>query len=184
MAEVPVTGNQDARRRVTIRRERGERMRRLSMTLAVALVAASVLPDAATGRGGSVYLDVHVPRGDLLPPGVLVASRVLSVMPTVFADERLAPWTTVTPTATRVFPEGDVLTITAPHAGPGPATARLSKPNGEIVWEGRGTPIEGAPAVQFVVALDRVGSPVCDVTVETSVGRERTTIGIVSPQAR
>jgi hypothetical protein len=138
--------------------------------------------DAATSRGGSVYLDVNIPEGTALPPAALVASRFLSRMPTVFADKRLAPWTTVMPTATRVFPEADVLTITVPHHSPNPATARLSSATGDVVWEGRGVPIESASAVQFIVSLDRLGSPVCDLTVETSHGRVRTTIGIVPPQ--
>ena len=140
--------------------------------------------DVATGRGGSVYLDVTVPNGTALPPGVLVASRFLSRMPTVFADERLTRWTTVMPTATRVFPEGDVLTVTVPHTAGAPATARLSNATGEIVWEGSGAPIESAPAVQFVVPLDRVGSPVCDLTIENSHGVVRTTIGIVPAQTQ
>jgi hypothetical protein len=99
-------------------------------------------------------------------------------MPTLFADERLGRWTTVTPTATRVFREGDVLTLTVPSAGAGPARARLSNATGEIVWEGAGIPIEGLAAVQFVVPLQRLGSPVCDLTVETGNGLVRTTIAI------
>jgi len=140
--------------------------------------------DSGTGRGGSVYLDLDVPDGPALPPGALVASRFLSMMPTAFSDGRLARWTSEIPTATRVFPEGDVLTVTVPHTAAGPATARLSNAAGEVVWEGSGTPIEGASAVQFVVSLNRVGSPVCDLTVENSVGLVRTTIGIVPAQAR
>jgi VWFA-related protein len=138
--------------------------------------------DVGTGRGGSVYLEVDV-AGGTAPPGALVASRFLSSMPTVFADQRLARWTTVMPTATRVFPEGDVLTITVPHSAAPRAAARLSNAAGQIVWEGSGTPLDNASAVQFVVPLERVGSPVCDLTIETSHGLVRTTIGIVSPGA-
>jgi hypothetical protein len=140
--------------------------------------------DGATGRGGAVYLDVDVPDGPALPAAALVASRFLSVMPTVLSDERLARWTSTIPTATRVFPEGDVLTVTVPHTGPEPVTARLSNAAGEVVWEATGAPIESASAVQFVVPLDRIGSPVCDLIIESGHDLVRTTIGIVSPQAR
>ena len=134
--------------------------------------------DSASGRGGSVYLDVTVPDGDGLPPGPLVASRVLSLMPTVFADERLGPWSTPMPTATRVFPEGDVLTVTVPHTGAAAATAQLTNATGQVVWDGSGTPIENASAVQFVVPLEKVQSSVCELIVKASHGVGRTTIGI------
>jgi VWFA-related protein len=140
--------------------------------------------DAATGRGGSVYLDVNVPGGTALAPGALVGSRFLSRMPTVYADERLARWTTVMPTATRVFPEGDVLTVTVAHNTAAPATARLSNAAGNAVWEGSGVPIANASAVQFVIPLENVGSPVCDLIVEGSHGLVRTTIGVVSPETK
>ena len=140
--------------------------------------------DSGTGRGGSVYLDVDVPDGPALPPNVLVASRFLSMMPTVFSDARLARWTSAIPTATRVFPEGDVLTVTVPQTAVGPAAARLSNAAGEVVWEGSGSSIEGASAVQFVVPLERKGSPVYDLTIKNGDGVVRTTIGIVSPQAK
>ncbi len=136
--------------------------------------------DTATGRGGSVYLDVNVPDGEGLPPVPLVASRILSMMPTVFADERLAAWTTVMPTATRVFPEGDVLTVTVPHTGLSPATAQLRNEAGAVLWDGSGTPLDKTSAVQFVVPLERVSSPVGDLTVTTSHGLGRTTIGIAN----
>ena len=134
--------------------------------------------DGATGRGGSVYLDVNVAQGTQVPTGMLVASRILSVMPTVFTDDRLARWTTVTPTATRVFPEGDVLTITVPHAG-GPATARLLSPIGGVIWEGAGLPLESASAVQFTVPVAGACSPACDLTVQSSSGLVRTALGVV-----
>src|SRR5690606_28754082 len=79
------------------------------------LRVASIETD--TGRGGSVYLDVEIPNEPAAPTGMLVASPFLSMMPTVFVDERLARWTTAMPTATRVFPEGDVLSVTVPHSG-------------------------------------------------------------------
>ena len=138
--------------------------------------------DGGTGRGGSVYLDIEVPKGKDLPPGMLLASRFLSAMPTVFADNRLARWTTSTPTATRVFPKDDVLTITVPHAAEGPATARLSRPDGQVVWQGEGTPLDRASAVQFVVPLDGTCSGLCDLTVQSSHGTVRTAIGVVPAQ--
>ena len=140
--------------------------------------------DSGTGRGGSVYLEVDVPDGPALPPSALVSSRFLSMMPTVFSDGRLARWTSAIPTATRVFPEGDVLTVTVPQTAAGPATARLSNAAGDIVWEGSGASIEGASAVQFVVPLERRGSPVYNLTIKSGDGVVRTTIGIVSPQAK
>jgi VWFA-related protein len=138
--------------------------------------------DVETGRGGSVYLDVDVRNSPLPPPDVLLASRVLSAMPTLFADQRLATWISAMPTATRVFPEGDVLTITLPTAA-APAAARLAKASGEVVWEGRSTPAPNAPAVQFVIPLQGMASAVCELTVETSQGTARTTLGIVSADA-
>src|SRR5690606_23960054 len=45
--------------------------------------------DATAGRGGSVYLDVVVPKAPRWPAGALVASRFLSMMPTPFIDPRL-----------------------------------------------------------------------------------------------
>ena len=128
-----------------------------------------------------MYLDVDVTDDSRLPPGALVASRFLSMMPTVFSDPQLAPWTVPVPTATRVFPEGDVLTLTVPHAAATPVTARLTNATGQVVWEGKGAPVDGAPAVQFVVPLEGAGTPVCDITIESSNGRIRTTIGLVSP---
>lgn len=137
--------------------------------------------DTVTGRGGSVYLDVDV-SDEVLPPGMLVASRFLSMMPTVFTDPRLDPWTVAMPTATRVFPQGDVLTVTVPHAAATPATARLSCANGQVVWEGKAIAPGGASAAQFVVPLDGAGTPVCDLTVDVSAGRVSTPVGIVFPQ--
>jgi VWFA-related protein len=136
--------------------------------------------DSETNRGGAVYLDVEVPDPPALAPGALVASRFLSAMPTVFSDERLSRWTSAIPTATRVFPEGDVLTVTVPHVGPTPANARLSDAAGKVVWEGSGAPIDGGSAVRFIIPLERLGIPVCDLAVETSYGAVRTTIGLVS----
>jgi len=137
--------------------------------------------DSVSGRGGSVYLDVDVPDGDGLPPAPLVASHVLSQMPTVFADKRLAPLTTVMPTARRVFPGGDVLTVTVPHVGTTPATAQLTDGAGQVVWKGSATPVENTSAAQFIVPLDRVGSDVCDLIVNASHGVGRTTIAIARP---
>jgi VWFA-related protein len=136
--------------------------------------------DSETNRGGAVYLDVEVPDAPALAPGALVASRFLSAMPTVFSDERLSRWTSAMPTATRVFPEGDVLTVTVPHSGPAPAIARLTDAAGKVIWEGSGSGVEGASAARFAVPLEHVGSPVCDLAVQSSYGAARTTIGIVS----
>jgi VWFA-related protein len=141
--------------------------------------------DSATRRGGAVYLEVDLPSGvGALSPAVLLASRFLSAMPTVFSDQRLSPWTSAIPTATRVFPEGDVLTVTVPHSGTAPATARLSSAAGKVVWEGSGAAVEGASASRFIVPLERVGSAVCELRVDSSYGVVRTTIGILSLQGK
>jgi VWFA-related protein len=140
--------------------------------------------DGATGLGGSVYVDVDVPSGTRLPPGMLLASRLLSAMPTVFADERLARWTTATPTATRVFLEGDLLTITVPHTGDATATAQLSASSGEVVWKGSAVPVQETSTVQFVVSLSGIRSPVCELTVQSGYGVVRTAIGIVAANPR
>jgi hypothetical protein len=134
---------------------------------------------SATARGGAVYVDVDASGSNALPPGALIASRLLSHMPTAFSEERLAPWTAAMPTATRVFPEGDVLTVTVPDAAPSRATARLTNADGRVVWEGTGAPVEGASAAQFVVPLEGIGTPVSELTVDGTLGRARTTIGVV-----
>lgn len=135
--------------------------------------------DTTTGRGGSVYLDVHVSDEAAQPPGALVASRFLSMMPTAFADTRLARWTTAMPTATRVFPAGDVLTVTVPHDPATPPTVHLTTEGGRVVWEGAGTPVDGAAAVQFVVPLDAIASSVGDLVIRNAHGAARTAIGVV-----
>jgi hypothetical protein len=138
--------------------------------------------ETGAGRGGSVYLDVDVRNDKASAAGMLVSSRFLSMMPTVFVDERLERWTTAMPTTTRVFPEGDVLTVTVPHGAGTPATARLIDAGGRVVWEETGTAVAGASAAQFTVPLEGVGSPVCDLVVVSSHGSLRTTLGIVSPE--
>ena len=138
---------------------------------------------AATGRGGAVYLDVDVSDESSVSRGVFIASRLLSHMPTVFSDERLALWTAAMPTATREFPEGDILTVTVPGAVASRTTARLTNTAGRVVWEGAGAPVEGAVAARFVVPLEGIGTPVCDLTVEGTQGSEHTTIGVVPREA-
>lgn len=136
--------------------------------------------DLSNGRGGSVYLDVDIPKGPA--PGMLIASRLLSVMPTVFADERVTRWTTATPTATRVFLEGDALTVIVAHPE-GIATARLLNANGDVVWKGEGTPLAALPASQFVIPLGASCSPVCDLVVRSNGADLRTAIGVVPANA-
>jgi hypothetical protein len=104
-------------------------------------------------------------------------------MPTVFTDARLTPWTAVMPTATRVFPAGDVLTVTVAHTGSLPASAQLATTTGEVLWEGSGTQVENASAARFVVPLERVYAAVCNLIVKTSYGIGRTSIGIADPDA-
>jgi VWFA-related protein len=139
--------------------------------------------DTETGRGGSVYLEVEIPR-DAPAPGTLIASRFLSLMPTPFVDKSLNRWVAETPTATRVFPEGDLLTVTVPHrAGAETAAARLTDAHGRVVWSGEGVPVDGLPdAARFLVPLQQVGSALCDLVIDSSYGTTRTTLGIVSPR--
>ena len=73
-----------------------------------------------------------------------------------------------------------MLTVTVPHAAATPATAQLTNAAGQALWKGTGEPVDGATAARFVVPLEGVETPVCDLTIETSHGRSRTTIGIVS----
>jgi hypothetical protein len=88
------------------------------------------------------------------------------------------------PTATRVFPAGDVLTVTVAHTGSTPAIAQLATTTGQVVWEGSGRQVENASAARFVVPLEHISSAVCDLIVKTSHGVGRTSIGIAHPDAR
>lgn len=136
--------------------------------------------DTVTGRGGSVYLDVSTGDERAPVPGILVASRFLSMMPTVFADDRLRAWTTPMPTATRVFPEGDLLTVTATLDAPAAATAQLVSSEGRVLWEGAGVPVPEGSAIRFDVPLVGIGAGVCELVVETRQGAARTVIGVVA----
>lgn len=133
--------------------------------------------DTTTNLGGSVYLELDVPERTQEPRDALVGSRVLSVIPTPFADKRLAPWTAVMPTAMRVFPQGDVLTVTLRHSSPRRARATLSNAAGEPAWEGPGSQVEGASAVQFVVPLGEAAPGVYDLTIQS--GERPVRMGLV-----
>ena len=136
--------------------------------------------DAAANRGGSVYFDLDVPKPAAGPRDVLMASRLLSMMPTPFTDKRLAAWTAVMPTATRVFPRGDVLTVTVGSGSPGTIKARLSNAAGQPVWQSSPSAPESGSAGQVTVPLD-VEPGIYDLTLETAGAVIRTTIGIVAP---
>ena len=136
---------------------------------------------AGSGRAGSVYLDVVVPKDPKWPTGLLVSSRFLSMVPTPFIDPRLGRWTDMPPTTARVFPKGDVLTVTVPHVlASGPSQARLVLPDGQTAWEGSGQPLEGTNAVRFVVPLDDA-QDVSALVVTTSHGTQRLPVGIIAP---
>jgi VWFA-related protein len=135
--------------------------------------------DATSNRGGSVYLNLDVAKWTAQPQDVLIASRLLSMMPTPFTDKRLAPWMAVMPTATRVFPQGDVLTVTLGQSSSGPATARLLNAAGELVWEASGSEVQDGSTVQFVVPLDGVAPGVYDLAIESGARPVRTVIGVV-----
>ncbi len=140
--------------------------------------------DMATGRGGAVYLDVDVPGRDQLPPDVLIASRILGIMPTLFSDDRVAAWVDPRPTTTRVFPIGDVLTITTPHAGATDARVTLVTLDGRTVLTGVSAPAPPRGAARVVLPLDGVATGPYQLVVETSHGRVRTPIGIVAVSDR
>jgi VWFA-related protein len=136
---------------------------------------------AGSGRGGSVYLDVTVPKEPQWPVGVLVASRFLSVMPTPFIDPSLSRWMDVAPTTARTFPTGDLLAVTALHdAAKGPTLAQLILADGKIVWEGAGVPIEATSSVRFAVPLESAAGTAA-LLVTTSQGTQHVPIGIVAP---
>jgi hypothetical protein len=128
-----------------------------------------------------VYLGVDVPEATAQPKDALISSRILSLMPTPFSDKRLAAWTTVAPTATRVFPQGDVLTVTSPQDSPGPTKARLSNAAGAVVWEGSGTEVKDASVAQVVVPLDRLAPGVYDLTIEKRESNVHIPIRVVAP---
>lgn len=136
--------------------------------------------DATAGRGGSVYLDVVVPKAPRWPAGALVASRFLSMMPTPFIDPRLETWTDAVPTATRVFPAGDVLLVTLPHdAAATSAHARLETADGRQVWQGEGEPMDGQASTRFAVPLDEMAGRVGTLVIDTSHGTQRIAVGVV-----
>ncbi|WP_291984101.1 VWA domain-containing protein [Luteitalea sp.] len=137
---------------------------------------------SGSSRGGSVYLEIVVPKDPYWPTGFLVASRFLSIVPTPFIDPRLSRWTDLAPTTARVFPKGDVLSVTAPHdPEKGPAHARLVLPDGRTAWEGPSQPLEGTNAVRFVVPLDEAVN-VSALVVTTSHGTQRLPVGIIAPE--
>lgn len=142
--------------------------------------------DKGADRGGSLYVDVDVPRNEPSSPGVLVASRFLSVMPTPFVDQAISRWTSDTPTATRVFPQGDVLTVTVPHrVAAGAATGRLTAADGRLVWQGESEGInDSAVLARIVVPLDAAPPGVYELAVDSSHGTSRVTIGVVGPAPR
>jgi VWFA-related protein len=94
--------------------------------------------DDLSGRGGSIFVDVDVPKG-LKPHGVLVASLALSAMPTAFVDRDVVSLLSGTPTAVRTFVPDDTLQISV--AGVlAAAPVRVEDASGATVWEGRVEP--------------------------------------------
>jgi VWFA-related protein len=140
--------------------------------------------DQSTGRGGAVYLDVQIAGRDEPPPDLLIASHVLGMMPTLFVDDRVTTWVDPLPTTTRVFPIGDALTITAPHAGTAPARASLASLDGQAVRTASMLPAPAQAAVRFLLPLDGIAKGPYQLIVETSRGRLRTPIGVVEVSDR
>lgn len=140
--------------------------------------------DRTTNLGGAVYLDIQIPNRDEAPPDLLVASSVLGVMPTLFTDDRVAAWADPLPTTTRVFPIGDVLTITVPHTGASAASATLAALDGQAVLTAQSVPAPASSAARFVLPLGSVAKGPYQLIVETSRGRVRTPIGLVEVPAR
>ena len=96
-----------------------------------------------------------------------------------FADGRVAAWVDPLPTTTRVFPMGDMLTMTAPHAGAVTARATLASLDGHVVRSTLMIPVSIPGAVRFVLPLDGIAKGPYQLIVETSRGRIRTPIGVV-----
>lgn len=133
--------------------------------------------DAATGRGGAVYLDLDVPSATRAPD-LFVSSELQASMPTLFADEQVKRWATPMPAATRVFAVGDVLTVQVPQEEGVPLRASLTSADGQTVWAGPSgtTPSGGGPRLE--VPLD-VAAGSYHLLVESSSGRVTTPIAVV-----
>jgi VWFA-related protein len=97
--------------------------------------------DELSGRGGSVFVDVDIRKGEA-PRGVLVASLALSSMPTAFVDRDVVQLLSGTPTATRAFDADDTLQISiAGLSAAAPVTVEDSA--GTVVWKGQVAPTAG-----------------------------------------
>ena len=79
-----------------------------------------------------------------------------------------------------MFPVGDVLTITASHAGASPARATLATLDGQVVRTASSVPAAAPGAVRVVLPLDGIARGPYQLTVETSRGSLRTSIGVVA----
>lgn len=91
--------------------------------------------DEVSGRGGSVFVDVSIPKG-APPPGVIVASQALSTMPTAFVDREVGAYLSGTPTTSRVFPGDDTIEVSVPNLAT-PAAVRVESSSGDVVWQGQ-----------------------------------------------
>ena len=91
--------------------------------------------DEVSGRGGSVFVDVAIPKG-VLPRTIVVASQALSAMPTAFVDRDIGDFLSGTPTTRRVFPADDTIEVSVANLA-APAGVRIEVPTGDVVWQGR-----------------------------------------------
>jgi VWFA-related protein len=91
--------------------------------------------DEVSGRGGSVFVDVAIPKGRL-PRTVIVASQALSAMPTAFVDRDIGDFLSGTPTTSRVFPADDTIEVSVTNLA-APAALRIEASTGDVVWQGR-----------------------------------------------
>jgi VWFA-related protein len=91
--------------------------------------------DEVSGRGGSVFVDVSIPKG-VPPRSVIVASQALSTVPTAFVDREVGAYLSGTPTTSRVFPGDDTIEVSVPNLET-PAAVRVESSSGDVVWQGQ-----------------------------------------------
>lgn len=105
--------------------------------------------DELSGRGGSVFVDVHIPKGPP-PRSVIVASQALSAMPTAFVDAAVGAFLSGTPTASREFPADDTIEVSVTSLD-APVDVRVESLDGAVEWTGH-LPV-GLPAARLDIPL-------------------------------
>lgn len=105
--------------------------------------------DELSGRGGSVFVDVYIPKGPP-PSSVIVASQSLSAMPTAFVDRAVGAFLSGTPTASREFPADDTIEVSVTRLD-APVDVRVESVDGTVEWTGQ-LPV-GLPAARLDIPL-------------------------------